>query len=212
MAESPAILVIAFAAAIVILRLQAWRAVLCVAPQTVTVEAETPADVTEVPGELQDAWGELQKLGFVLLGAHTEKAPLTSARWFLDGKHATEPVFASLTVGRDEQDHLFLFTQSDQGFVITANYKRPAVEVPGAYLAGGLEGVSPERLWKAHLRRVPEIGTPRMLASLEDRVGAARDWYAGSGKAELRQQHAVGLLWTLGALGMVAAVLFRLVA
>jgi hypothetical protein len=178
----------------------------------VKIEADTPADVTQVPPELHEAWDELEKLGFVLLGAHTEKVPLAAARWFLDGKHATEPVFASLTVGRDEQDHVFLLTQSEKGFVITANYKRPATEVPGSYLAGGLEGVSPERLLKAHRRRVPEIGAVKHLVSLDDRLAAARDWYAGSGKAELRQQHAVGLLWTLGALGMVAAALFRLVA
>lgn len=212
MPDSPVIAVAALAAALVLLKLQAWRAVLCVAPQLVRVEADTPADVTEVPPELEDAWAELKKLGFVLLGAHTEKAPLAPVRWYLDGKHASEPVLASLSVGRDEQDHLYLFTQSERGFVITANYKRPSLEVPGAYLAGGLEGVSPERLFKAHLRRVPEIGAVKRLDTLEDRVNAAREWFARSGKPELRQQHAVGLLWTLGALGMVAAALFRLVA
>jgi hypothetical protein len=65
---------------------------------------------------------------------------------------------------------------------------------------------------KAHLRRVPEVGTPRRLETLDSRVVAAREWYARSGKAELRQQHAVGLLWTVFALGMVGASLLRLVS
>lgn len=212
MPESVATPLVALVAALVVLRLQAWRAVLCVAPQLVRVEAETPADVTQVPGELEDAWAELKKLGFVLLGAHTEKSPLAPPRLFIDGAHPTHPVVASLTVGRDEQDHLVLLTRSERGFVITANYKRPSLETPGRYLAGGLEGVAPERLLKAHLRRVPEIGAPRRLDTLDARLVAAREWFSETGKPELRQQHAVGLLWTLGALGMVGAALIRLLA
>lgn len=204
--------VLALIAAAVVLRLQAWRAVLCVAPQLTRVEAETPADATQVPGELEDAWAELQRLGFVLLGAHSEKSPLAPERLFVDGVHATQPVVASLTVGRDEQDHLVLLTQGAQGLVLTANYKRPAVERPGRYLAGGLDGVAPERLLKAHLRRIGEVGAPQRLDSLEARVAVAREWYSRSGKAEFRQQHAVGLLWTLGALGMVGAAVVRLAA
>jgi hypothetical protein len=204
--------VLALVGAIVLLRFQAWRALVCVRPELVKVELETPADVTEIPPELEDAWAELKKLGFVLLGTHSEKVPLGPARLFLDGKHPEHPVIASLTTNRDEQDELIFVTQSDRGFVVTANYRRLATEVPGAYLAGGLEGASPERLLKAHLRRVPEIGTAKVLGTLEDRVVAARDWYSRSGKPELRQQHAVGLLWTLGALGMVAAALFRLLS
>ena len=210
--DSPLYTVLALVGALVLLRFQAWRAVLCLRPQSVKVEVDTPADVTTVPGELEDAWGELKKLGFTTLGAHTEKAPLLPSTWFLDALHPTEPVIASLTVSPDEQDHLFFLTQSERGFVITANYRRPSFEVPGAYLAGGLDGASPERLLKAHLRRVPEIGASKRLETIEDRVVAARDWYSRSGKPELRQQHAVGLLWTLGAVGMVGAALFRLVA
>ena len=210
--DSPLVAALVLIAALVLLRFQAWRAVLCLRPQAVSVEVETPADVTPVPGELEDTWGELQKLGFSLLGAHSEKAPLAPARWFLDAVHPVHPVAASLSVGLDEQDHLVFFTQSDRGFVITANYRRPSFEVPGAYLAGGLDGASPERCLKAHLRRVPEIGAPKVLQTIEERVVAAREWYSRSGKPELRQQHAVGLLWTLGALGMVCAALVRLVA
>ncbi len=210
--SSVVIAVLALVGALVLLRFQAWRAVLCLRPQAVKVEVETPADVTVVPAELEDALAELKKLGFTLLGAHSEKVPLAPARNFLDAVLPGQPVVASLTLGPDEQAQLVFFTQSARGFVITANYRRLSYEVPGVYLAGGLDGASPERVLKAHLRRVPEIGTPKVLATLEDRVGAARDWYSRSGKPELRQQHAVGLLWTLGAVGMVGAALVRLLA
>lgn len=198
--------------ALVVLRFQAWRAALFLSPQSVRVEAETPADVTTVPGELEDTWGELQKLGFVLLGVHSEKHLLAPAVQFLDGMHPTEPVVVSLSLGPDDEERVEFLTQSERGFVLTANYRRIAREVPGAYLSGGLEGASPERVLKAHLRRVPEIGAPKPLHTLDARVDAARAWYSRSGKPELRQQHAVALLWTLGALGMLGAALFRLLA
>lgn len=211
MQDSPEAAVILLLSSVGVLAFQAWRAVLFLRPQSVRVEPETPADATVVPGELDDALGELKKLGFALLGAHSEKVPLRAERWFIDAVHPTHPVVATLTVGRDEQDLLIFETQSDRGFVITANYRRAAREEPGAYLSGGLDGASPDRLLKAHLRRVPEIGTPKHVTTLDQRVDAAREWYARSGKAELRQQHAVGLLWTIGALGMVCAALFKLI-
>ena len=210
--DSPFLAVLALIGALVLLRFQAWRAVLCVRPQAVKVEVETPADVTVVPPELEDALAQLEKLGFTLLGMHSEKAPLAPARLFVDALLPGQPVVASLSLGPDGHEQLVFFTWSERGFVITANYRRLSYEVPGAYLAGGLDGASPERVLKAHLRRVPEIGTLKVLSTLEDRVAAARDWYSRSGKPELRQQHAVGLLWTLGAVGMVCAALVRLLA
>jgi len=91
--------------------------------------------------------------------------------------------------------------------VLSANSRRPGANVPGRYLSGALIGVSVERLLKAHLRRMSEMGAPKAVWSIEGRLAAARAWYSDVGKTELRQQHAVGLLWTLGALGMVGASL-----
>lgn len=193
-----------------LLRFFAWRAVLCLLPGSARVEVETPADVTVIPGELEDTWAELKKLGFTLLGAHSEKYPLKGEVLFVDGVHGKEPVVASLTIGPDEQDLLTLWTQSDRGFVVTANYKRPSREVPGSYLSGSIDGAAVERLLKVHVRRIAEIGAAKRLDTLEKRVAAAREWFSNSGKPELRQEHAVGLLWSVGALGMVAAALFRL--
>lgn len=206
--ESFAVPLVQLVLGAVLLRFFAWRAALFLRPSAVKVEVETPADVTPIPDELADTWAELQKLGFTLLGAHSERSLFRGDVHFIDGVHATEPVVASLTVGRDEQDHLTLWTQSERGFVVTANFERPSRDVPGTYLSGSIDGAAPERLFKVHLRRVPEIGASVRLDTLEKRVDAARAWFSRSGKPELRQEHAVGLLWSVGALGMVAAALF----
>lgn len=208
---SPELAAVIIVLAAIGLRFQAWRAVMFLKPSSVRVEPETPGDATQIPGELEDAVGEFKKLGFTVLGAHSEKALLTRERMYVDLIHAEHPVVASIAVGPDEQDHVTLFTESEQGFVVTANYRRPAREVAGAYLSGGLDGASPERLLKVHLRRVPEIGPSKRVDTLDSRVESARRWFSRSGKPELRQQHAVGLLWTLFALGMVGAALWRLI-
>jgi len=207
---SPGVAIAILVAALIGLRFQAWRAMLVLWPARVRLEAETPADATQVPGELEDVVAELKRLGFELLGTHSEKVPLAPTRHFVDCVHKADGVIASVTVGPDEQDHLTFFTESERGFVVTANYRRAAREVPGSYLSGGLDGASAERLLKVHLRRTPEIGPHKRIEDLESRVDSARRWFSGSGKAELRQQHAVGLLWTLFALGMVGASLWRL--
>lgn len=211
-ADSPVITLIIFLAAAIILYLQSWRAVLVVAPSRVRIEPETPADVTKIAPELEGAWEQLQALGFVLLGEHSEKVPLKREVRFIDATHPTEPVVAQLTQTADGDDELTLLTRSERGFVVTSNFKRPAVEVAGRYLSGGLDGVRFDRVFKAHLRRLPEIGAAIRSETLDAHVDAVRTWFATSGKPELRQQHAVGLLWTLFALGMVAAALVRLLS
>jgi hypothetical protein len=188
----------------------AWRAVLFIAPNTARIEVETPADATPIPPELDDAWAELKKLGFVLLGAHSEKFWFRAPVVFIDGVHEKEPVVASLTLSRDEQDHTTLWSNDEHRFVITSNFKRPSRETRGTYLSGSIEGASFERLLKVHLRRLPEIGSPQRLDTIEKRVGAARTWFSKSGKPELRQQHALALLWSIGAIGMVCAAFSKL--
>lgn len=193
-----------------LLFLFAWRAVLAVAPQTARVEVETPADNTSVPDALTETWAEFKQLGFVLLGTHSEKFWLRAPVLYVDAVHAQEPVVVSMTAGTDEQDHSTLWTVSERGVVITSNFKRPAREVSGSYLSGSIDGASPERLFKVHLRRVPEIGPAQRLETIEKRVEAARAWFSKSGKPELRQQHALALLWSIGALGMVCAAFSKL--
>ncbi len=196
------------AIAAVALWLTAWRALLFLAPGTVRVEVESPADATRVPDELADAVSALRKLGFTLLGAHSEKYPLRAPREFID--LVKENVVASLRVGRDEGDEVTLWSHAQGRFVITSNFKRPSREVPGRYLSGAIDGASYERLLNVHLRRVPEINATGRAENVEAHVETVRAWFRGAGKPELRQAHAVALLWSLGAVGMVGAAVFKL--
>jgi hypothetical protein len=209
--QSPLMAALVILGAVVTLRFQVWRAVLFLKPESCVVDVETPAEATSIPVELDDAWAELKALGFVVLGVRREKRLFGNEALFFDSHHPKHPVAAALSLTRDGEEQLELLTRSERGLVITANCRRIAREVPGVYLSGGLEGVSCERLLKAHLRRVGEIGMPIPITSLEQRVDVARAWYAGAGKPELRQEHAVGLLWTVGALGMLGASVFRFI-
>jgi hypothetical protein len=211
-ADSTLLPFVLLAAAAVLLRLFGWRALLFLRPEAVKLEVETPADVTTVPGALEGEWDDLRALGFRLVGSHVERRPLGPSLVLYDAVHPEHPVSASLFLEKDGAKRLMLLTRSERGFVISTNYRLASVERPGRYLAGGLEGAHAERLLKAHLRRIGEIGPAIRLDTLEARVEAARDWYRGAGKPELRQQHAVALLWTLGALGMVGAAFLRLVS
>lgn len=215
---NPIFIGLAVLAALVILRLHLWRALLFARPSSVNVEVDAPADNVTVPGALEPAWDALRAEGFVLLGTHLEEARFAKPVTMYDAAHVDKRVFASLSSGRDGAGtpRLVLLTpiaskglDGETGFVLTANYRRPAREVAGFYCSGGIEGASPERLVKAHLRRVETFGVaPSGDFTLEARVAAARAWYRGAGKTELRQQHAVGLLWTLFAIGMVSAAIF----
>jgi hypothetical protein len=203
----PAYAAVAVLVALILLRLHLWRAVLFLRPEWVHVEADTPDGSVVVPGTLEAAWEALKALGFGPLGSHLERARFSSPVTLFDAVHPDKGIFASVFEGSDGQARVVLLTPTESGFVLTANYRRPAREVPGRYASGGLEGASVDRLVNAHARRLAAQGPAKGPWTLEGRVDAARRWYAGAGKVELRQQHAVGLLWTLGALGMVAAAI-----
>jgi hypothetical protein len=204
----PLYAVLAALAGLALLRVHLWRAVVFLRPQSVRVEADTPDPAVPVPGALEGAWGELRAAGFTPLGTHVEHARFAPPLVMYDAVHEARGVFASLLDGGDGRARLLLLSPTEHGFALTANHRRPARELPGRYVSGGLEGTSVERLVNAHVRRLAALGPARGPWTLDARVDAARRWYRGEGKAELRQQHAVGLLWTLGALGMVGAALW----
>lgn len=205
-AGHPAYTVVAVLAGLLVLRVTLWRAVLFLRPQSVALEVDTPDASVMVPAKLEGHWDALKALGFTPLGSHLEHARFSPPVFLFDAVHEAHGAFASVFESRDGQPRVVLLTPIDGGFVLTANYRRPAREAKG-YSSGGIEGASVERLVKAHARRVSAQGAPQGPWTLEARVDAARRWYRGAGKAELRQQHAVGLLWTLGALGMVCAAI-----
>jgi hypothetical protein len=125
-----------------------------------------------------------------------------------DYAHPTEKVYASVFEGLSGVKTYLLTPTRGGGLVLTADFRRPAHEEKGRYLSGTVEGANPERLLRAHQRRVPELGEPESSWSLDGRVDAARSWYSGAGKTEVRQQNAVGLLWTVFAIGMVGAAIW----
>lgn len=191
--------------AIVLLSLNLWRAVLFLFPSSVRVEPEAPADQMDLPVELEPLATQLKALGFVPLGSHEEKPRLQKATRSYDWAHPGERVFATLHLGHDGSPRLYLLTPvAPQGFVITAGYRRPALEVPGVYRSGSLEDASPERLLRAHLRRL-EGFTPTGNFTWEGRVEAGRSWYQGLGRKEIRRQNLQGLLLTVMALAIVAS-------
>ncbi|NBD11424.1 hypothetical protein [Corallococcus silvisoli] len=190
----------------VLLALNFWRALLFLFPHTVRVEPEAPADQMNLPDALAPLAGQLQALGFTPLGSHEEKPLLQKATRSYDWAHAGERVFATLHLGNGEGPRLYLLTPlASGGFVVTASYRRPALDLPG-YRSGSLEDASPERLLRAHVRRLDgwEPAGPEAF-SWEGRVQAGRAWYQGLGRKEIRRQNLQGLLWTAIALAIVAS-------
>lgn len=192
--------------AVMLLVLNLWRAVLFLFPARVRVEPDAPAGQMGLPFELALAAQQLQALGFLPLGSHEEKPPLRRATLSYDYAHPGERVFATLHLGADGNPRLYFLTPlAPEGFVITAGYRRPALDIPGRYRSGGLEEASPERIFRAHLRRLEGL-SPTGDFTWEGRVEAGRSWYRGLGQKELRRQNLAGLLWTVAALAIVASV------
>ena len=203
-------LVLVLVVAALVLRWNLWRAVLCLRPEAMRVEADAPADQAKPPTALASREAELLALGFVRLGSHTERPPLGAAQLSFDYVHPAERTFATLYGNARGQPRLYFFTPTaNGGFVITADHRRPAREEPGRYLSGAMDDVNSDRVFKAHLRRLPEVGPPADALTHDARLAAGRAWYQGAGRHEVRQQNALGLLWTLGSLGMVGAMLVK---
>jgi len=191
--------------AVTLFWLNLWRAVLVLFPASVRVEPEAPADQMDLPQECAAQAGQLKALGFLPLGSHDEKPRLRAATRSYNYAHPGEKVFATLHLGPDGQPRLYFLTPvAPDGFVITAGYRRAALDIPGRYRAGGLEDAAPDRLLRAHLKRLEGL-TPSGEFTWEGRVAAGRSWYRGLGQKEIRRQNLPGLLWTVAALAIVAS-------
>lgn len=183
-----------------------WRAVLYLRPGAIRVEVDAPADQMKLPESLLPMAAQLESLGFRRLGTHEEKAPLKRATLSYDFVLPSARTFATLYLS-GSQPLLYLFTPiRGGGYVLSANFRRPPREEP-AYLAGGVPGAEPERLLKLHQRRL-EGRVAEGETTLEARVAAARDWFTGPGRKDVRQQNAQGFFWTAGAILVVLALFF----
>jgi hypothetical protein len=186
-----------------------WRAWLCLKPTSIEIEPDAPPDQVKLPEELEKPDVELRALGFTSLGSHLEHPRFGPEMISYDYAHPTERCFATLYIGTDGTPRFYFLTRSvGGGFVITGNHRRPARELKGRYLSGALEAMPAARVFTAHLRRVPEVGAPDGEYTQAGRIAAGRAWFAGPGNVEVRQQNALGLLWTVGTVGMVAAAIF----
>lgn len=193
----------------VVMRGNLWRAWLCLRPTSITIEADAPAGQIKLPEELEKPDVELRALGFVSLGSHLEQPRFGPEMFSYDYAHPSDRCFATLYVGTTGEAKLYFLTPTQHhGFVITANHRRPAREIKGRYLSGSLEALPAARVYTAHLRRVGEVGVPEGEFTQAGRIAAAKAWFAGPGNVEVRQQNALGLLWTVGTVGMVAAAIF----
>ncbi len=190
------------------LRRNLSRAVLFIAPGTLLLDSEDPPDRMRVPAELAALAGELERLGFSPIGSRREKPLFAEATTYYDYANARQRVFATLFSSRSGQPRLYyLTTTPGNGFVITASYRRPPREVPGVYLAGALEGFPPERIYRAHLRRIEQSGSVGEYTQ-QSRLEVAKAWASGPGRSEIRQQNFQGLMWTAAILVFLAAALF----
>jgi hypothetical protein len=199
--------IIGLAAYVVVTQL--GRAWLFLKPLSLRLEPETPADQTKIPDSLSALARELGEQGFVLLGAHSEKAWRRPEVLAYDFVHSGDGTYASLWLSpTGERQLMFLTWTAQDAFLLTADHRRPVREHPGRYQSSYLENTNPARLFKAHSRRL-EGQTGRGPPTLEGRMDAARAWLEGPGREEIRQQHFSGLLWTVSAVGLLAALAFR---
>src|SRR5687767_13829428 len=138
-----------------VLHLNLWRAILFVKPGTILVDVDAPADQMKLPDALAGFARRLGDLGFVPLASRIEKPYFAPATVSYDYLHAADKTFATLYIGRDGRPRLYFLSATEpDGFVITANYRRPAREIPGRYLSSGVEDMPPDRLYRAHRRRL----------------------------------------------------------
>jgi hypothetical protein len=178
----------------VMFRLNVWRALVWLKPSRVSVEQDAPADQMKVPEGLSAAAGALRALGFEALGSRYEKVPLAPAFISYDFANAQAHAYATVYAGKFGRSRLYFLTPTQgNGFVITADFRRPSREEGKHYLAGGLPNVPPERLLKAHHKRL-EGFTPVEVYTPEARIEAARAWLAGPARREIRQQNLNGLV------------------
>ncbi len=193
----------------IVMRGNLWRAWLCLKPTSMHVEADAPPGQAKLPESLEKLDAELRALGFVSLGSHLEQPRFGPEMLSYDYVHPGDKCFATTYVSTNRQAKLYFLTPTaGGGFVITANHQRAAREIKGRYLSGALESLPSPRVFTAHLRRVGEVGVPEGEFTQAGRVEAAKAWFAGPGNVEVRQQNALGLLWTVGTVGMVAAAIF----
>ena len=204
-----------------------WRALVFITPSSTAFEIEDGSPDAPVPGWLEETHEALRGLGFSLVGTWIEQRRLgpTRTSWgYVNEAQKTFAIASDAPLVRTSQRPwtppeprieregpaarvTFLTVSGEGAWLLSSNFRRPGAAVPNRHLCAGLPAAAADRLFRAHLRRVPEIGAPAGTFTLDGLLAHLRDWHSTVGRAELQRLHAVGLLWTVGGLGMVAGPL-----
>jgi hypothetical protein len=202
-----------------------WRSLVFVSPSATRFEVEDGSPDAPIPGWLEPAHEGLTALGFSLAGSWIEQRRLGPTRtcWgYLNEAQRCFAIAADVPLVRTHQRLwtppepkseregpaariTFLTVSASGGFLLSSNFRRPGATIAGRHLCAGLPGAAADRLFRAHLRRIAELGVAAGTFTLDGLMSHLRDWHSTVGRAELQRQHGVGLLWTVGGLGMVAA-------
>ncbi len=205
-----------------------WRALIVLSPAATRFEIDDGTADATVPGWLEPTDAALKTLGFNPLGTWLELrrfGPTRTSWGYVNGATSTWAVVSDSWLVRAHRSvatppeprleregpaaRVSFITLSDDGrSLVSSNFRRPGAETPDHQCAG-LPGVTIERLFKAHQRRAEALsGVGAVSSGLDGLVTFLALASRTVQRRELRAQHAVGLLWTLGGLGMVSAPLF----
>ncbi|MCU0697794.1 MAG: hypothetical protein MUC96_14810 [Myxococcaceae bacterium] len=204
-----------------------WRALVVLWPRAIHLEIDDGTSDVPVAGWLEPTHDALRALGFSPVGTFFETRRAGPSRTTWAYVNAGQHLFAFVSdspLVRARRSLLtppeprleregpaarltFVTTAGPGRYLVSSNFRRPGASVPQVHLCAGLPGANPERLVRAHLRRVGELGAPTGDFSLDGAFALWTDWHLTVGRTELQRQHGVGLLWTLGGLGMVAGPL-----
>lgn len=152
------------------------------------------------------AGAALEALGFVPLGVVEERGPLGALARDSDAyASTTRGVFADvLQEGAGSPRVQFVTPFDDGAAVLTAAFRRGAV-ITDRVQAGGMPDAPLEAVLAAHEKGVARLaathGRPAVAEDVESRAAAARAWYDGEGRRELRRAHL--LAFGIAALGVV---------
>jgi hypothetical protein len=157
------------------------------------------------------AGAALESLGFAPLGTVHERGPLGALARESDSYASAERgVFADVTEERTgDGPRVQFFTPFGSGAaVLTAGHRRPAV-ITARTQAGGMPGAPLAAVLAAHEKGVARFtrdhGRPAVREELDSRLAAARAWYQGEGRRELRRANALALLIAAFGLALFAS-------
>ncbi|HEU4382294.1 MAG TPA: hypothetical protein VFR85_02230 [Anaeromyxobacteraceae bacterium] len=169
------------------------RAALFLAPSLVRSDGD--GEAPPATPALARAGDDLERLGFVRLGARRETGALgglnlVSDGWVNEPQGTYADVFAHAPRGGGAPWAYFLSPFADGAIVLTANHPRLARSTDRVR-TGGLPGASLDATWAAHRSAVERFaarhGQPGARADLGARAQAARAWYRGPGRPEIRR-------------------------